>query len=458
MDLNKSLAWLEENKEMVAGISKQVWDFAETAFKEYKSSDLIASTLEDHGFEVERGAFGLETAFRATYGKGGPVIGFLGEYDALPGLSQEVSTEQKPIEAGKPGHGCGHNLLGTAPLGACLALRYGMESEDEATIVYYGCPAEELLIGKGYMAREGAFRDLDVAVSYHPMNHNMVADTTMSAIETARFHFKGKTSHAAADPWNGRSALDAAELMTTGANYLREHVMDGTRIHYIYEDAGKAPNIVPDTATLYFFARAYEREIAVDVFNRLVKCAEGAAIMTETQVEVEKVGGCYEILPNHALMDTMAEAMEESPRLEFTEEEKAFAEEINKKSPKYDQAVKDPNYEPINTDVMGKVKMVNSGSSDVGDVSQLVPTVFFLTAAQNSLAPNHSWDIVACNGMSIGQKGMIYAAENLVRWTDKLIKNPEIVDQAKAEFAEATKNKEYICPITEEMDYKNAIK
>ncbi len=458
MDLKKSLKWLEENSQMIADVSKEVWGFAETAFQEYKSSALIAKTLREHGFEVEESAFGLETAFKATYGTGNPVVGFLGEYDALPGMSQEVGTEKKALEEGKPGHGCGHNLLGVAPLGAALALRYGMESDDDMTIVYYGTPAEELLIGKGYMAREGAFKDLDVAISWHPMNDNVVLDSSFTAIESARFHFKGVTAHAAADPWNGRSALDAAELMTTGAQYLREHVQDGVRFHYIYEDGGKAPNIVPDSASLYFFVRAQNRALAIETFDRIVKCAEGAATMTETTYELERVGGCYEILPNDVLMDVLVEAMEETPKLEFTEEEYAFAEEINKQSPKYEAARKKEGYQSINTEFLGKQKISISGSSDVGDVSHIVPTIIFLTATQNSLAPNHSWDNVSCNGMTIGQKGMLYASESMVRWAEKLIADPELVEKAKTEFQEATKGQEYTCPITEEMDYKDAIK
>ena len=458
MDLQKSINWLNDNSQNIADISKKIWGFAETAFQEHKSAELIANTLKDNGFKVEEGISGIPTAFKATYGTGGPSIGFLGEYDALPGMSQEVGTEKKPLEDGKPGHGCGHNLLGVSPLASVLAIKEGMESEDEVTLVYYGCPAEELLIGKGYMARGGAFRDLDLAISWHPMNDNLVLDGTMTAIESAKFHFKGVTAHAAADPWNGRSALDAAELMTTGANYLREHVQDGVRIHYIYEDAGKAPNIVPDTSSLYFFVRAANRELTVETFDRLVKCAEGASIMTETSFEVEKVGGCYEILPNEVLMDTLVEALNETPKLEFTEDEFKFAEEINKQSPKYEVASKKKDYKSINTDFLGKVKLNVSGSSDVGDVSHIVPLVFFLTASQNSLAPNHSWDNVSCNGMSIGQKGMLYAAEGMVRWAEKLIENPELVEQAKNEFKLATNGKEYICPITDDMDYRDNIK
>lgn len=458
MNLEKSLQWLEDNSENIASISKKIWEFAETAFQEHKSADLIASTLRDNGFIVEEGISGIPTAFRATYGTGGPSIGFLGEYDALPGMSQEVGTEKKALEEGKPGHGCGHNLLGVSPLATVLALKEGMDSEDEFKLVYYGCPAEELLLGKGYMARVGAFRDIDLAIAWHPMNDNVVVDGTMTAIESAKFHFKGVTAHAAADPWNGRSALDAAELMTTGANYLREHVQDGVRIHYIYEDAGKAPNIVPDSASLYFFVRAANRELTVETFERLVKCAEGASIMTETSYEVEKLGGCYEILPNSVLMDVLVEALNETPQLEFTEEELNFAEEINKKSPKYEIASKNPNYKSINTDFLGRVKLNISGSSDVGDVSHIVPLVFFLTASQNSLAPNHSWDNVSCNGMSIGHKGMLYAAEAMVRWVKKLVENPELVENAKEEFSLNTAGKEYVCPITEQMDYKDNIK
>lgn len=458
MDLQKSLDWLEENKEIISDISKDIWSFAETAFVEYESSKLIAQTLEDHGFDVELGYAGLPTAIRATYGTGKPVVGFLGEYDALPGMSQEVATEKQPREEGKPGHGCGHNLLGVAPLGSALALRYGMESEDEMTIVYYGCPAEELLIGKGYMAREGAFQDLDFAISWHPMGGNYVLGTSMTAIETARFHFKGKTAHAAADPWNGRSALDAAELMTTGVQYLREHVEDGVRMHYIFEEAGEAPNIVPDKSSLYFFVRAQNRNLTVETFDRMVKCAEGSSIMTETTYEMDKVGGCYEIMPNKVLNNVLVETFEEAPGLEFTEEEYEFAEEINKHSPKYEAASAMDNYTPLNTDFVGVVTQPVGGSSDVGDVSHICPLVFFCTTTQNSLAPNHSWDNVSCNGMSIGQKGMLYASDIMVRFVDKVLADEEILKEAQEEFDREIVGQEYVCPIDDDMDYKDNLK
>ena len=317
-----ALNYLNEKRDELIKVSKEIWANPELGHKEHFASKRIAEILESEGFDVELGYVNIPTAIKATYGSGSPVIGLLGEYDALPGLSQKVSTTEEPIIQGAPGHGCGHNLLGVCKLAAAIAIKEGIKQGDlKGTIVFYGCPAEEQLTGKPFMARGGAFRDIDMAISWHPASYNIASYASKTALNSAKFHFKGKTAHAALDPQNGRSALSAVELMNVGANYLREHVTDDVRIHYVITDGGGAPNVVPDKATVFYFVRALTREAVVDTYNRLVKIAEGAAMMTETQLEVELLGGCYNYLVNKVLVDLSHKVMTETKRPEWTEEE-----------------------------------------------------------------------------------------------------------------------------------------
>ncbi len=258
---------VDQNAAVLTGLAKKIWDNPETAFNEVKACQWTAEVLKDAGFEVEIGYVGMPTAIRATWGKGHPVIGFLGEYDALPGLSQKVGTEKEPVTPGAPGQGCGHNLLGVACLGAALGMKAELEATGkEGTVVFYGCPAEEVLTGKAFMAREGAFTDLDAAFSWHGATTNHVTLGTMTGLNSAVFHFHGITAHAGGDPHNGRSALDAVELMNVGANYLREHVTSDVRIHYVIKEGGTAPNIVPDNASVWYYVRAMSREAVEDTY------------------------------------------------------------------------------------------------------------------------------------------------------------------------------------------------
>lgn len=283
IDLVKNV--LDKKSADLFELAGKIWDHPEIAWQEKKASAWTAGFLEKEGFEVERGYVGLPTALKASWGQGGPVIGFLGEYDALPGMSQKLSTKKEPLIEGGPGQGCGHNLLGVAHLGAVLAMKEVMEEKGlEGTIIYYGCPAEEVLTGKGYMARNGGFREMDLVMAWHPGTRNRVGMGRMTGLNSVEFHFKGRTAHAGGDPHNGRSALDAVELMNVGAQYLREHVTDDVRLHYIITQGGLAPNIVPDRASSWYYVRALSREAVEDTYDRLVKIAEGAAQMTETQV------------------------------------------------------------------------------------------------------------------------------------------------------------------------------
>lgn len=323
----------------------------------------------------------------------------------------------------------------------------------EGTVVYYGCPAEEELTGKTFMARNGAFTDLDIALAWHGSTKNVINVGTMTGLNSAVFHFHGITAHAGGDPYNGRSALDAVELMNVGANYLREHVTSDVRIHYVIKEGGTAPNIVPDNASVWYYVRALEREAVEDAYRRLVLIAEGAAHMTETTLEIEFMGGCYNTLGNRVLADVCHECMEAIPRPEWTPEELAFAKALNQASPQYEKmkAAGLLDGPPISSEVLPVLCSNGYGSTDVGDVQHIVPCMMVNTASCNLAAPSHSWQITACSGMGIGEKGMLYGAKILAAAAVKLAENPDLVKQAKEEFDAAMKGKTYRCPIPKEI-------
>src|SRR3954453_758408 len=319
--------WMDENQVKFSELAKQIWEHPELGYNETFASSLQIKILEEAGFKVTSGIGDIPTAFVAEYGKGKPIIGILGEFDALPGLSQQVTPNNNPVVPNGPGHGCGHNLLGTAGVTAVIALKERMEAEMlPGTIRYYGCPAEELLSGKTFMARAGVFDDLDCALTWHPGTVNTTANFRMQSLTAIEFYFSGRAAHAGAAPHLGRSALDAVELMNVGANYLREHVLDGTRIHYQITNGGMAPNVVPDKASVYYFLRAADRKQGDELEERLIKVAEGAAIMTETSVRWEIKAGCYETMPNETLNELMYKQAEAAGPFNFTQEEEKFAE------------------------------------------------------------------------------------------------------------------------------------
>lgn len=447
---------IEARKDSLIELAQKMWDNPELAFHEVKASEWTAEFLRNEGFEVEVGHAGLPTAIKATWGSGKPVIGYLGEFDALPVLSQKVSTVQDPIVPSGDGHGCGHCLMTPACIGAALGAKKEMiEKNLSGTLVVYACPAEEVLTGKGFMARGGAFRELDIAFSWHSSPNYNLSMGNMAALNNAKFHFRGKTAHAGFEPFNGRSALDAAELMNVGANFLREHVPDITRIHYAFQNSEGAPNVVPDKATMWYFIRAGSRESVEETYKRLIKVAEGAAMMTETEVEVEFLGGCYEALQNETLLTLIRDSMIEITPPKWTDEEMEFAAELNRQSPNYDKLVKSGAIEEgrhLDTVIPEEFSRAdNFGSTDVSDVQHIVPTVLFFTANANIGAAFHTWQITSCVGHSIGRKGALYGAKAMAMSTIKAIENPEIIEQAKEEFKKAMNGKEYICPVTDEI-------
>jgi len=451
---------IEKYRGELGALAKNIWENPEGPYVEYNAFEKTKAMLEKHGFSIEAGAGGVKTAIKATWGSGKPVLGFLGEYDALPGMSQEVGTAKKAIEGQVFGHGCGHNLLGVAHVGAVLGLKAEMEEKKlPGTIIYFGCPAEEVLTGKAFMARGGAFDGIDASIAFHPGTTNMTTVGNSIALNSAKFHFKGVTAHAGGDPHNGRSALDAVELTNVGANYLREHVTSDVRIHYTITDGGTAPNIVPDKACVWYYVRATKRETVDEVYARLVKVAEGAAHMTETELEVEFLGGCYQTLNNKALVELTHKAMLEAPQDEWTPEEIEFAKTLNDTTPHLQKGMNAflglPEDTQLHTSTGDIGQGGNFGSTDVGDVNYIAPGVMFTTACFNIGAPGHSWQITSCSGSSIGEKGMIFAARIMAKFGLDLIEQPEILEKAWAEFKVATGGKPYKCPIPMEIPVPN---
>ena len=327
--------WIEANRERLIEISDEIWGYAELGLVETKSAKLLSDELESHGFTVERGIGGMPTAFYGVWGTGKPVIGVMGEYDALPGISNKTVPWKEPLKEGAPGHGCGHNIHGASGLAAAIALRYALEEHGvQATVNFYGTPAEENYDGKVFMARTGIFDDVDACLSHHTGSVNTAGLGSTNAMNSVKFHFHGKTSHAAGSPEQGRSSLDAVELMNIGVNYIREHIIEKARIHYIIEDGGGQPNVVSDYARTWYYIRAPERDQVDHIYDWVVKIAEGAALMTGTSLGVDFLGGIYNKLPNKVLSEVVISNMREIGTPTYTEEELEFARKIGETVPR----------------------------------------------------------------------------------------------------------------------------
>ncbi|WP_420399157.1 amidohydrolase [Flagellimonas sp.] len=422
---------LDSKSKKYGEIAQEIWQLAEMGYLEYKSSALLQKTLEDEGFAITKGVAGIPTAFVAEYGSGYPVIAILGEYDALPGLSQQAVAEKKSANAAA-GHACGHHLFGTASTAAAIeAKNWLKKSKKQGTIRFYGCPAEEGGSGKVYMVREGLFNDVDVALHWHPGSQNAASAGAALANKSAKFRFYGTSAHAAGAPERGRSALDGVEAMNIMVNMMREHIPQEARIHYVITDGGKAPNVVPNFAEVYYYARHNSRDVVIDIFDRIVKAAEGAALGTGTTMDYEMIGGTHELLPNLTLQKLMHENLSKIGGIRYTDEEKVFAEKISK-SLGFDQLD-----EARALDVQAYKEEARAyGSTDVGDVSFAVPTVGMSAATWVPGTPAHSWQAVAAGGTSIGNKGMMVAAKTLSLTAIDLLENPDTVAKAKAELEE----------------------
>ncbi|MHA8096665.1 amidohydrolase [Aquirufa antheringensis] len=429
-DKKKVLARIQQQESHYSAIAQKIWNFAEVGYKEKQSSALLQETLKQAGFTIETGVAGIPTAFVATYGQGKPVIGIMAEYDALPGLSQDSIPTKRSL-GGASGHACGHHLFGTGSSAAAIAVKEWLkETGGKGTIKLYGCPAEEGGSGKVYMVREGLFNDVDVMLHWHPSDANSVSTGSSLANKTGKFRFYGLSSHAAASPERGRSALDAVEAMDFMANMMREHVPSSTRIHYVITNGGKAPNIVPDYAEVYYYVRSPQRDIVMDVWNRLEKAAEGAALGTGTRYELEVIGGVYEILPNEKLAALMNSNLQTVGGYTLNPIELAFAKQIQQTP-----GMLQTDLASTSSVVPGRPDPSGGGSTDVGDVSWVVPTIGLGTATWVPGTTAHSWQAVAAGGTSIGKKGMMVAAKTIAGTAMDLFKNPALIDAAKAEWS-----------------------
>ena len=412
----------------------QIWDFAEVGYKETKSSALHVQNLKAAGFTVETGVADIPTAFVATYGSGTPVIGILAEFDALPGLSQEANPTKKSIDGKNAGHGCGHHLFGTASVSAGIAIKKLIEEKKlTGTIKVFGCPAEEGGSGKVYMVSAGLFNNVDAVIHWHPDDVNGVTTTSALANKSAKFRFYGISAHASAAPEQGRSALDAVEAMDNMVNMMREHIPQETRIHYIITNGGKAPNVVPDYAEVYYYVRHPKRGDVVDIFDRVVKAAEGAAIGTGTSMKYEIIGGTHDLLINKTLNEVMQSNLEKVGGITYTKEEIAFAEKLQ---PTF--FTKAPPIESANTiKPLSYQSEGNQGSTDVGDVSYAKPTVGLRVATWVPGTPAHSWQAVAAGGTEIGTKGMLVASKTMALTAIDFMLKPSIIAAATEEFKKA---------------------
>lgn len=420
-------------------IALKIWDYAEVGYKEVKSSAMHQETLKAAGFQVEAGVAGIPTAFVATYGSGKPVIGILAEFDALPGISQQAIPEK--ASAGKDaGHACGHHLFGTASVAAGIAIKELIESKQfTGTIKVYGTPAEEGGSGKVYMVREGLFNDVDAVIHWHPDSENSITMTSALANKSAKFRFRGISAHAAMAPERGRSALDAVESMNYMVNMMREHIPQETRIHYVITNGGKAPNVIPDFAEVYYYVRHPKRDVVKSIFDRVAKAAEGAAIGTDTKMEFEIIGGTHDLLLNKTLAEAMQANLEKVGGFTYTETEKAFGQKIQASF-----GTKAPALESTATVKPLKLDMdAGGGSTDVGDVSYAVPTVGLRAATWVPGTAAHSWQAVAAGGTEIGTKGMLVAAKTMALTAIDLFTNKELIQKATEELKKAKGDYQY---------------
>jgi aminobenzoyl-glutamate utilization protein B len=429
-DRSALLQNIDAKRSTYADVAKQIWSFAEVGYQEEKSSALLQQQLKAAGFTVTARVADIPTAFVATFGSGKPVIGIVGEFDALPGLSQEPTSMRSPIGENAPGHGCGHNLLGTGALAAAIAVKDWLASGHPGTVRYYGTPAEEGGSGKVYMVRAGLFKDVDAVVAWHPADVNDASPSSALANVTGKFRFRGVASHASAAPEKGRSALDAVEAMDNMVNMMREHVPQETRIHYIITRGGAAPNIVPDFAEAYYYARQPDMRILDGVWERIVNAAKGAALGTGTTMELEVTGAVWNVLPNEYLSGVMHKNLERVGGFTYTPEEQRFAEEIRK-------TLTEPPTNPLGSQEKVQASVsgrVGSASTDLADVSWNVPTVQVNGATFVPGVPAHSWQATACAGSTIGVKGMMVAAKSMALTTIDLFTDPAHIQKAKLEF------------------------
>ncbi len=458
-----ALKWILDHGREIVELSDAIWELAEVGLRENESARLQAGMLRRAGFEVRMGLAGMPSAFMASWGTGAPVVALLGEYDALPGTSNKPVPRPEPLVAGGAGHACGHNLLGVAAAAAAIAAKEEMQQRGVGgTLRYYGCPAEENAGGKGYMVRAGLFGDVDAALTWHGGAVNAVRMNSSLAETDTKFRFKGRTAHAAANPEMGRSALDAVELMNVGVNYLREHVIQEARIHYVTTNGGGEPNVVPGEAESWYYVRAPRMKQQREIQARVLKIAEGAALMTETSLSTQFTGGCANVIPNQPLAEALHRNMVRVGPPDFDGADVAWAKEITKHYPPGQRegmlrravqmgldlgdAFLHQEIAPFNAD-----KTATPGSTDVGDVSWVTPTAQFGMACHAVGSAGHSWQITAAAGMSIGHKGMLAAAKVLALTALDVLEDADLRKRAKEALQKELAGEEFESPIPPEI-------
>ena len=419
-----------KHKDRFSDVALKIWDHAEMGYQEIKSSNLLATELEKVGFKVTRNVAGIPTAFIAEYGSSGPIIGILGEFDALPGLAQSISPFKEVVNNGTgAGHACGHHLFGAASAWAAVSIKEWLETNNiDGRIRFYGTPAEEGGSGKVYMVREGLFSNVDIVLHWHPDDINSANSRTSNSNKSAKFTFNGISSHAAGAPEQGRSALDGVESMNMMVNMLREHIPQESRIHYVITKGGLAPNVVPDLAEVYYYVRHPEMHMVEELFNRVVKTAEGAAIGTDTSMSYEVMHGNYSLLPNDVVQKIMHKNLNNFGGITYSKDENEYANTI------YKTFVK-PSLKIGSQENVSPFKTSHSyGSTDVGDVSWVVPTAGIRTATWVPGTAAHSWQAVASGGTTIGIKGTELAAKTMAATAVEIFTDPSIVQAAKNEL------------------------
>ena len=470
-DKQKYLQTIEENASLFTDVSDQIWDFAELSLMEFQSAKLSCEVRANEGFTGETPIAGIDTAFKASYGSGKPVIGILAEYDALTGLSQQAgAVERKEVVSGGCGHGCGHNMLGAGSLAAAFAIKKYLEDGHSGTIIFYGCPGEEGGAAKAFMARDRIWEELDAALTWHPDDVNQVTSGTCNTCIQTEYKFTGIASHASGSPEFGRSALDAVELMNVGVQFLREHMPQEARIHYAITDAGgNSPNVVQPHAQVLYMVRSQLAKDALALQERVDKIAQGAAMMTETTVKKRFIDGCSNTVPNKVLEQLLYKNFSEIGVPQHTEQEIAYAQQIiasyempndhlpgnacdeSEEIAAYVDKVSQHGTVPLNDFLVPYLFSTKqrAGSTDVGDVSWLVPTAQINTVTFPSKAPGHSWQNVSCGKTSIGHKGLLTAGKVLAATAIDLFEQPQLLEQAKEEFSKRTVGG-YFCPVPED--------
>ena len=459
-----ALDWVDGHEETLVEVHQRIWELAEVGLQETRTAKLLTDILGKEGFRVERGVAGMPSAFVATYGGGAPTIGIMGELDALPGISNKPVPYKEPLVEGGAGHGCGHNGYATTALGGGLAVKAAMdEGHVEGTVKVFGCPAEETLVGKVFMVRDGVFDGVDACVGHHPSSFNGASLRSGNAMNSVKFEFYGQASHAAGSPEMGVSAMDAVELMNIGVNYMREHVVQETRLHYVVEDGGHEPNVVPPYARSWYYVRAPERELVDMYYQKILDIADGADKMVGTTHRVTFLSGVHNGMENRVLAEAAVANMRLVGAPTYTEEEEAFAAELAKSIPPEKKKIglmkshlpdamelMDVNlntriYDPVGESDKG------GGSSDVADVAWNMPTVQFRTVYTIVSAPGHSWQNVASNGTSIGQKGTVFASKVMAGTVIDLLTDEKLLGSAKDEWARQMQGRVYKSPLPPDL-------